>query len=186
MADVSELERLSNMTMSITTTQHKNEWTEKNPSQSQLDTTMDRSNRERTPTVSQDPMRGRQERCIVVSSWKRLVLRKSAWITHNRSRADDRAALYSTLATRRRTSAWFTATRSGSARLARSITWRITWCITVVPVESLTRIPKLKKRWPFATVPEATTASWQNDQTAERSQQADKTCHRRTSRWIKI
>ena len=127
----------------------------------------------------------RKTRCVAgksgASSYraeKRLVLRKSAWITHNRSRADDRAALYSTLATRRRTSAWFTATRSGSARLA----WRITWCITVVPVESLTRIPKLKKRWPFATVPEATTASWQNDQTAERSQQADKTCHRRTSR----
>ena len=139
---------------------------------------MNRSNRERTPTVSQDPMRGRQERCIVVSSQKLLILRKSAWFTHNRSGADDRAILYSTLATRRRTSAWFTTTRSGSARLARSITW----CITVVPVESLTRIPKLKKRWPFATVPEATTASWQNDQTAERSQQADKTCHRRTSR----
>ena len=127
----------------------------------------------------------RKTRCVAgksgASSYraeKRLVLRKSAWITHNRSRADDRAALYSTLATRRRTSAWFTATRSGSARLA----WCITWCITVVPVESLTRIPKLKKRWPFATVPEATTASWQNDQTAERSQQADKTCHRRTSR----
>ena len=127
----------------------------------------------------------RKTRCVAgksgASSYraeKRLVLRKSAWITHNRSRADDRAALYSTLATRRRTSAWFTATRSGSARLARSITWRI----TVVPIESLTRIPKLKKRWPFATVPEATTASWQNDQTAERSQQADKTCHRRTSR----
>lgn len=123
----------------------------------------------------------RKTRCVAgksgASSYraeKRLVLRKSAWITHNRSRADDRAALYSTLATRRRTSAWFTATRSGSARLA--------WCITVVPIESLTRIPKLKKRWPFATVPEATTASWQNDQTAERSQQADKTCHRRTSR----
>ena len=121
----------------------------------------------------------RKTRCVAgksgASSYraeKRLVLRKSAWITHNRSRADDRAALYSTLATRRRT----------SARLARSIAWRITWCITVVPVESLTRIPKLKKRWPFATVPEATTASWQNDQTAERSQQADKTCHRRTSR----
>lgn len=131
----------------------------------------------------------RKTRCVAgksgASSYraeKRSVLRKSAWITHNRSRADDRAALYSTLATRRRTSAWFTATRSGSARLARSIAWRITWCITVVPVESLTRIPKLKKRWPFATVPEATTASWQNDQTAERSQQADKTCHRRTSR----
>ena len=127
----------------------------------------------------------RKTRCVAgksgASSYraeKRFVLRKSAWITHNRSGADDRAALYSTLATRRRTSAWFTATRSGSARLARSITW----CITVVPVESLTRIPKLKKRWPFATVPEATTASWQNDQTAERSQQADKTCHRRTSR----
>lgn len=125
----------------------------------------------------------RKTRCVAgksgASSYraeKRSVLRKSAWITHNRSRADDRAALYSTLATRRRT----------SARLARSIAWRIawriTWCITVVPVESLTRIPKLKKRWPFATVPEATTASWQNDQTAERSQQADKTCHRRTSR----
>ena len=127
----------------------------------------------------------RKTRCVAgksgASSYraeKPLVLRKSAWITHNRSRADDRAALYPTLATRRRTSAWFTATRSGSARLARCITW----CITVVPVESLTRIPKLKKRWPFATVPEATTASWQNDQTAERSQQADKTCHRRTSR----
>ena len=127
----------------------------------------------------------RKTRCVAgksgASSYRaenRLVLRKSAWITHNRSRSDDCAALYSTLATRRRTSAWFTATRSGSARLARSIVWRI----TVVPVESLTRIPKLKKRWPFATVPEATTASWQNDQTAERSQQADKTCHRRTSR----
>ena len=127
----------------------------------------------------------RKTRCVAgksgASSYraeKRFVLRKSAWITHNRSGADDRAALYSTLATRRRTSAWFTATRSGSARLARCITW----CITVVPVESLTRIPKLKKRRPFATVPEATTASWQNDQTAERSQQADKTCHRRTSR----
>ena len=131
----------------------------------------------------------RKTRCVAgksgASSYraeKRLVLRKSTWITHNRSRADDRAALYSTLATRRRTFAWLTATRSGSARLARSIAWRITWCITVAPVESLTRIPKLKKRWPFATVPEATTASWQNDQTAERSQQADKTCHRRTSR----
>ena len=67
-AEVSELERLSNMTMSITTKQHKNERMEKNPSQSQLDTTMNRSNRERTPTVSQDPMRGRRERCIVVSS----------------------------------------------------------------------------------------------------------------------
>ena len=127
----------------------------------------------------------RKTRCVAgksgASSYraeKPLVLRKSAWITHNRSRADDRAALYSTLATRRRTSAWFTATRGGTTRFA----WRITWCITVVPVESLTRIPKLKKRWPFATVPEATTASWQNDQTAERSQQADKTCHRRTSR----
>ncbi|MEO2040293.1 MAG: hypothetical protein ABGW79_00385 [Pirellulales bacterium] len=166
------------MTKSITTSKHKNEWTEKNPAQSQLDTTMDRSNRERTPTVSQDPMRGRQERCIVVSSLKPLESRKSAWITHNRSGADDRAGLYSTLATRRRAPAWFTATRSGSAWL----TWRITWCITVVPVESSTRIPKFKKRWSFATIPEATTASWQNDQTTERSQQADKTCHRRTSR----
>ena len=109
---------------------------------------------------------------------KPLISRKSAWITHNRSGADDRATLFSTLATRRRASAWFTATRSGSAWLA----WRITWCITVVPVESSTRIPKFKKRWSSATIPEATTASWQNNQTAERSQQADKTCHRRTSR----
>ena len=109
---------------------------------------------------------------------KPLISRKSARITHNRSGADDRATLYSTLATRRRASAWFTATRSGSAWLA----WGITWCITVVPVESSTRIPKFKKRWSSATIPEATTASWQNNQTAERSHQADKTCHRRTSR----
>ena len=109
---------------------------------------------------------------------KPLISRKSARITHNRSGADDRATLYSTLATRCRAAAWFTATRSGSAWLA----WRITGCITVVPVESSTRIPKFKKRWSSATIPEATTASWQNNQTAERSQQADKTCHRRTSR----
>ena len=109
---------------------------------------------------------------------KPLISRKSARITHNRSGADDCATFYSTLATRCRAAAWFTATRSGSAWLA----WRITWCITVVPVESSTRIPKFKKRWSSATIPEATTASWQNNQTAERSQQADKTCHRRTSR----
>ena len=109
---------------------------------------------------------------------KPLISRKSARITHNRSGADDCATLYSSLATRCRAAAWFTATRSGSAWLA----WRITWCITVVPVESSTRIPKFKKRWSSATIPEATTASWQNNQTAERSQQADKTCHRRTSR----
>ena len=110
---------------------------------------------------------------------KPLISRKSAWITHNRSGADDCATLYSTLTTRRRTSAWFTATRGSTTRFA----WCLTaWCIAVILIEPSARIPELKKRWSSATIPEATTASWQNNQTAERSHQADKTCHRRTSR----
>ena len=106
----------------------------------------------------------RKTRCVAgksgASSYraeKLFVLRKSAWITHNRSWADDRAALYSTLTTRRRTSAWFTATRGSTTRFA----WCLTaWCIAVILIEPSARIPELKKRWSSATIPEATTTSW--------------------------
>ena len=79
-AEVSELERLSNMTKSITTKQLKNEWMMKNPAQIQLDKTPDSARYDDGPLES-----GANTHCVAIpDAWParavhRRIELKSTW-----------------------------------------------------------------------------------------------------------